>query len=371
MCFVNYEKRLIYYHIPKCGGNTVFQTICNYYGFNEITKNIHQNYETFFLEKDKHFIDNIRDKHTIREKGKLRYYYSHQDIDPVVLDEYFSFTFVRNPYTKLFSAYCYLNRHISTDLENPTIRGSKDDENYYRDFNTFVKNYSKVNNIAFYHAFITQYEQLLSPNGSIQISYIGRTENLDDDFCRILTINGIDIHSKHSSQIFDEEKKNATRMEKDKRIQDFYNEDTFCFVNSFFEKDFDTFGYKRFNSFEEFKNSDLNEIPKSEINKNCQILKTYLKINEDYVDKINPIIDDIIDLLSNNQQNSQLILFKQQIDFLFEKKRKQELKYNLEDKIKAIEKETVFKSPFKICEKCNRRLWNELSYQSHNFTCQI
>lgn len=371
MCFVNTEKRLVYYHIPKCGGNTVIKTICKFYGFTEISREIHQDYETFFSEDNKRFIDDVRDKHTIREKGKVRYFYTHQDVVQEELNDFFSFTFVRNPYTKLFSAYCYLNRHILSNPYNPTIRGSKEKGEYYVDFKTFIKNYKNVNNIAFFHAFITQYDQLIETEGSIKINFIGRTENLDNDLCQVIRMAGIIIDEEHSRQIFDEEKQNKTNIEKGKRIQDFYDEETFSFVNSFFEKDFEIFGYEKYNSFEEFKKVDLTIAPTTDIYKNCQILKTFLKTNENYSNLINPIFENIVDLLNNNLQNSQVSLLKQQIEFLLEKKRKQEQKYNLQQRIESIELEIVKREPIRCCRRCENEFFNELSWRCHFLTCKV
>lgn len=369
MCFTNNEKKMVYYHIPKCGGNTVVKVICSYYGFAEVAQDTHHLYETFFTDENRCFIDDIQDKHTIRERGKLRYYYTHQDIDPHMLEEYFSFTFVRNPYAKLFSAYCYLNRHILRNPENPTIRGSKENASLFADFNTFVKNYRQVNNISFYHAFISQYEQLITPYGNISINFIGRTENLDNDLCLVLRCMGFNIHPEHAKNIFNEEKKNKTELNYDQRIQDFYNEDSFRFANSHFDKDFELFGYEKYATFEDFKQADLTKTSSNDVHKNCQILKSYLKINENYFSKINPLLNNILELINNQQNNCQINLLKQQIEFMLTKKQNQETRYDMEKKIDHIESQFTVSKPFAVCQKCQKNLWNELAWFCHFSTC--
>ena len=154
--FINYELKAIFFHGVKCGGNFCINLLKKY-GFVNYCKNIHENYIDFF--ENESYIKNIKDSHTIRKFGKYRYFYSHQDCNKEYIDNYFKFTFVRNPYSKIVSAYMYLKRRLEENTH--TIRGLEENPEYFVDFATFVKNYKNVNNISFFHAFIPQYEHIV------------------------------------------------------------------------------------------------------------------------------------------------------------------------------------------------------------------
>ncbi len=99
---VYFSSDFHFFHNPKCGGNSVIDILHNY-DFLEICHDDHENYIDFI--GDEHYIDkHIRDKHTIRKMGKYRYFYSHQNANKSHMDEFFKFTFVRNPYTKILSS---------------------------------------------------------------------------------------------------------------------------------------------------------------------------------------------------------------------------------------------------------------------------
>jgi hypothetical protein len=172
------------------------------------------------------------------------------------MDEFFKFLFVRNPYTKLLSAYLCLKGRL--EIDNNTIRGLEENPEYFIDFNTFIKNYENVNNISFFHAFICQYENILDFSNNSNIQYIGKIENFNEDVINIfilLNINNLEtliqnLFIKHNESIYD------------KNITEYYNEESFYFVNSFFDKDFDIFSYKKYNTYEEYYD---NEKTKSEL----------------------------------------------------------------------------------------------------------
>ena len=305
---INYDLKAIFFHNPKCGGNSVIDILRNY-DFLEICRDDHENYIDF-VGDERYINKHIKDKHTIRKMGKYRYFYSHQNANKTHMDEFFKFTFVRNPYTKLLSAYMYLKRRIEND--NNTIRGLEENPEYFTDFNVFVKNYQAVNNISFFHTFIPQYEQLVDFSNNIHYQYIGKTETLNEDLINIfmlLNITDVDnlirgIHTKHNVTIYD------------KNITEYYNEETFKFVNTFFEKDFEVLGYKKYNTFEEFQthfckdsqinyNDDVNKIHEKTILVDNQ--STQINYAPDYFIKIPSFIKKKFKI-NNNQQIPKIIM---------------------------------------------------------------
>ena len=272
--FINYELKSIFFHIPKCGGSTVVNII-NKLFFNESCTTNHENYINFV--DDESYIKDIKYKHTIRKLGKYRYFYSHQHANKEHMDTFFKFIFVRNPYTKLLSAYLYLKRKLN-ETNNNTIRGLEENPEYFTDFNVFVKNHKNVNNISFCHAFICQHDHILDFSNNIRFEYIGKSESLNNDLIDILTL--LDIKSYEN--ILYNKSQNISNYEKE--ITEYYNEETFYFVNEFFEKDFEIFSYKKYDTFEEFK-QNFNNYQNIIINKDESQIKNISKI-PDYFIKI-------------------------------------------------------------------------------------
>uniref|UniRef100_A0A6C0EU80 Uncharacterized protein n=1 Tax=viral metagenome TaxID=1070528 RepID=A0A6C0EU80_9ZZZZ len=250
---INYDLRAIFFHNVKCAGNYV-KDILKKNDFIETCIEDHENYINFVY--DETYVKDIKDKHTIRKMGKYRYFYSHQYANKLYMDNFFKFIFVRNPYTKIVSAYLYLKRRMEYD--NNTIRGMPDNIDYFEDFNIFIKNYKNVNNISYFHAFICQYENIIDFSNNINFQYIGRLENITNDLDAIFKI--LNIENTFNNQ----EKMNESTYEKN--IEEYFNEESFHFVNTFFEKDFEIFGYKKYNTFEEFKNGFTSNMKNAEYN---------------------------------------------------------------------------------------------------------
>jgi mannosyltransferase OCH1-like enzyme len=266
--FVNNEKKAIFIHNVKCGGCYMREILVNNYEFidTHISSEIHENLPLFFnsLSEIDYFQD--VDCHTIRKLGKYRFITTHQMFKDINFSEYFVFSFVRNPYDKLYSAYCYLKKKIY--LSGNKIRNSFENINFYKTFRDFVINYNNLSNIAFFHAFIPQYEQFLDFSNNINIQYIGKQENLNDELINILNIIGFE-DIKHIQKIYLNIKINNRSESKMDMLND-YTEDIFLFVNKFFEKDFEIFNYKKYDCFEEFKNSHF-------VNNNLQHISYYNK----------------------------------------------------------------------------------------------
>jgi hypothetical protein len=108
MVQINDELKATFIHIPKCGGVMTRTMLRKYYTF-YYPKQIDESHFDYSL-----FVDNLNQLphnysvHTIRKFGKYRYLYSHQCFDKKWFDDHIIFTFVRNPYVRLYSAYAYL-----------------------------------------------------------------------------------------------------------------------------------------------------------------------------------------------------------------------------------------------------------------------
>lgn len=254
---IDYENRAIFFHNVKCGGVYMRYILQEKYNFVYATTNIHDNYNTFF-EKD-YPIDKIQEgsvyRHSIRLQGKYRYYQTHQDINLDYYNSFFKFIFVRNPYDKLYSVYCHLKKELKHN-NNCKINTIAENSEYYVNFEYFIKNMANVNKLAYFHAFIRQYDQLIDTSGNINFEFIGKVENLENDFIEALTLIG----EKNLNHIEDLNLKPNEISNTDlENIINEYTEDVFLFVNDYFDLDFKIFNYKKYNTYAQFKSSFLSK----------------------------------------------------------------------------------------------------------------
>jgi hypothetical protein len=374
MVFINHEIKALFLHNPKCAGAFVREILCNKYDFKEITHILHNDYSDFFLDKDKHMIDfnQDTDKHTIRNMGKYRFFYSHQDVDKKVFEDYFSFTFVRNPYEKIYSAYLYLKSQLDNSNFNSKIRNTHENKEYFCDFNTFIKNYENVNNLSYFHAFITQCDQLFTFDNNININYIGKTETLHDDLLKIFSILG-NYKIKHFPELLKDMKYNTSDY-KNTNISLEYNEESFNFVNSYFKDDFLTFGYEKYDNIIDFRSS-------YEFNKKSILLDHYKQLNKSIFNKhqdkngcienLNLIIGNLFDriLLNNNNhcERSEISELRSDISKMVSVNEVNLLELSYQKLKYTLENYTVSNI---VCDKCNFKSFNILSFNAHKQFCK-
>ena len=82
---INHEHKFIFIHIPKCAGMSIGRTLYNLVGKDPKT------YEGFKIH--------------------------HDEFDENIWEEYFVFTFLRNPQDRLYSQYCYRDFLYKHDFE--------------------------------------------------------------------------------------------------------------------------------------------------------------------------------------------------------------------------------------------------------------
>lgn len=375
MVFINNKLKAIYLHNVKCGGCYTRNILCKYYEFIVPELSLHNKYVDFFDNSKDINLNEDFDKHTIRKMGKYRYLYSHQDLNKELFDTYFIFTFVRNPYDKIYSAYLYLKRCLH-ESNYTKIRNTTENPDYFIDFNTFVKNYKNVNNISYYHAFIKQYENFIDYSGNLKIQYIGFFENLDNELIQILSILNIK-EIFHNDELFYSKHQNVTNICNYDITNDF-NDDTFNFINKYFEKDFEIFGYKKYNSLEEFKYTHYNK----KTNSTLQLTQFYKDIHNiiyknllqekillKYENITSQLLEGIISSCNNNTIQNEV----KQIQIEIQKLHKETDELINKNKNKNnIVIEVLFDlqktEPF-ICDKCQFTAFNNLAYCAHIYFC--
>lgn len=302
MIFANHDLKLIFVHVPKCGG-TYMSTVLHYYhGFTKVEHDLslfrrddHADFcgesqeslsrsEAIVArrrteEQDAQRVARLKEEmirktsgakrqtspdkemrgdsvYSIRNKGAVRYLFDnpkHRQIFEATDDmwrTYRKFAFVRDPYERLVSAYMYVKTIERRDVQAHDAR-------YTESFGLFLRSIEDVSNFAFSHAFISQYDHLLGPDGALMVDAVGDFSRLDEELCRILREGGSEcptehLHPIHSWITAGKCIRNASPQEF-AHTHEYYDQTALDFVNDRFAIDFSQFGFRRYTTVDEMR----------------------------------------------------------------------------------------------------------------------
>lgn len=94
-------------------------------------------------------------------------------------DEYFKFTFVRNPWDRIVSAYTYLSQGGGNERDAAWGRSVL---SQYPSFDEFVLQWLDSRNVYTQIHFVPQWEFVVNGQGHVCMDFVGRFERLADDF---------------------------------------------------------------------------------------------------------------------------------------------------------------------------------------------
>lgn len=144
-------------------------------------------------------------------------------INQVAFNQYFKFSFVRNPWARLVSEYRYRKYSEKYSFTEFVLRGLPKK-------NLFTDAYRHI---------IPQCEYLQNSDGEFIVDFIGKFENLQSDFdrvCKKLDITKSTLPHRNSS-----ENKHASTK---KHFTEYYDNQTRDIVAELYRKDIDLFGYE-------------------------------------------------------------------------------------------------------------------------------
>jgi hypothetical protein len=301
MCSINHDKKAIFIHIPKTGGTYIRENLEKYYGFkfHVIKRPDHNKFCNTHLynksDKYKEFVAN-------REHGILKYAKTSNYINRMInmdknkWDSYKIFCFVRNPYDRLISGWNYLNtKHL--------INVSFEDYIYQKDI---------VSDFEYIHTFMSQYNNMIDENNIFVIDLLGKFENIENDFSKIL----LNIGFREDEIIHDKNKKND--FSHNSYINIINTQFLLDTINNICNEDFEKFHYKKvidFNDFNDFNEDNLSlsqQLPPIEIKKYIKLsgdLKNYGLIDFNYYNTLLifeelRIFNDNFDLIKNELFNN-------------------------------------------------------------------
>ena len=231
MCSVNHEKKAIFIHIPKTAGIFIRSTLDKNYEFDTFlcNRNDHKQYCNTKDELNKNKLLTF-----CNNKSILQYYKTSEeltnllDLNDEKWKEYYKFCFVRNPYSRVVSGWNYI---METDKLNIN-------------FEIYLSYKDIVTENEYSHVFLPQCEHLYDENDNYFMNFVGKFENLEDDFKTVLLNIGF-------------EEKDITHNTKSKNKREhgsykkYYTQKSLDMVNEIYKKDFERLDYKKCNTIEE------------------------------------------------------------------------------------------------------------------------
>ncbi|MEZ4888878.1 MAG: sulfotransferase family 2 domain-containing protein [Chitinophagales bacterium] len=144
-------------------------------------------------------------------------------------DNAFKFSFVRNPWDRLFSYYRFKRRKkIEQGIQVPEF---SHDEFRKWSFELINHRYQNFEDRAKAN-FAPQKDWLINENNEVDLDFIGRFETLEEDFQKICQIIGVNEKLKHHNQSIPVY-----------NYFDYYEKDLMDLVADFYKKDIEEFGY--------------------------------------------------------------------------------------------------------------------------------
>lgn len=180
------KHKFIFIHIPKTAGTSILNAL-------EIKFRHHSNWSVY------------------------------EAADPKLFRHCYKFCFVRNPYDRIVSVYTYLKGggagYVDKEFHKLIVE-------QYDTFEKFVLEYLNKDVIHEHHLLIPQYLYIYGFNNTCKVDYIGRFENLNNDFSKIAERLSLDIELP---------KMNASKR---KIYQEYYTQQIQEKIHYLYNKDF-------------------------------------------------------------------------------------------------------------------------------------
>ncbi len=171
---INHSRRFIFIHIPRTGGTTITNILSRYTTYCDIELGSTQFGEAIQNAYAKRF--GIRKHSPAREVKKI--------MGEILWGQYFSFAFVRNPFTRALSIFNFLRKWqgYNEDFRKKMLS--------FKDFEEFVLSelWDETNGPD--EIFRPQIYWLSSVPGKndIIVDFVGRLENFEEDLMKILNV---------------------------------------------------------------------------------------------------------------------------------------------------------------------------------------
>ena len=139
----------------------------------------------------------------------------------------FKFTFVRNPYFRLLSAYKYSFKQAQEHPKTSVRFVTK-----FESFELFVKEWLNQKNVYSHYFFLPQYKYICDQNKNIKVDYVGKFEDIGNDFSYVQKTLNI---TEALPEVNKSPKRNVVE----------YSDEIAELVYQVYKDDFDLFGYEK------------------------------------------------------------------------------------------------------------------------------
>lgn len=203
---ISYHKKFLFVHIFKTAGTSITDSLARFCYRPDSTRP--SNWMAFFSTNWTKIHRKPIKKHATATEIR-------DSLDREIFNSVFKFTFVRNPWDWQVSLYHYI-------LENPENHGYEETMKM-GSFRNFVFSREKLT--------FTQTSCLVDESGNLLVDFVGKFENLDQDFQSICQKVGISASLPH--------------INKSKRTsyQDYYDAETRDLTARLYAEDIERFGY--------------------------------------------------------------------------------------------------------------------------------
>jgi len=203
---ISRSHKFIFIHIYKNAGTSITKALMPYTG-NRIQRSIYRILTKLGVDwfDPSPYPGHITAERLVKLMGKDDF------------DSFYSFAFVRNPFDWQVSLYNFA-------LKNP--------KHFQHEFTKRLGSFSAYIRWRCAKEVRLQKDFIYSKNGELLVDFVGRYENLDDDFCTICDHIGISTRLPHLN------------VYKEKPYQLYYTPETNELVTKAFAEDFEIFGYK-------------------------------------------------------------------------------------------------------------------------------
>ena len=211
---ISHKHKFIFFKTRKTAGSSIQVSLAKHCGEDDIITGQYRD----GVDDDSHSAGlNMNNFYTTHPHPEINQTKSFLDnLNPNIWKDYFKFAFVRNPYEIAVSRY-FWERRGKGEVESCSV----DDFKRWVKFDLSGKNYDWLHNY-------------ITINDKIELDYIGRYENLSDDYnyiCNKLNLPVDDLPFKKGG------------FRDKKHYSEYYDDETKHIVGKFFEKDIKLFGY--------------------------------------------------------------------------------------------------------------------------------
>ncbi len=166
--------------------------------------------------------------------GALPYHYTAWQYRVIfgrkAFNKYFKFTFVRNPWDRLYSAYSFLKNGGWDDKDK---RWAEENLAHIDDFNDFVVNWLTPDRLYSHIHFWPQSRFVFDARGRLLVDYVGYFETITEDFAHIAHRVNPDAKLRHTNASPREDYRSVYSLAAIRRVAELYRDDISLFGYEF------------------------------------------------------------------------------------------------------------------------------------------